>query len=107
MGMGMGLQAGAWGCRLGAWGCRLGAWGCRLGGADRDGTSLGESFSGGVGRASRPISPVRADGGEQQRLDAVGGGVARHLRAVSSQQSEVGGQQSEVGSAQKVASGER
>ena len=65
MGMGMGLQAGARGCRLGAWGCRLGAWGCRLGGADRDGAHLGESFSGGVGRASRPISPVRADGGEQ------------------------------------------
>ena len=53
------------------------------------------------------LTPVRADGGEEQRLDAVGGGVARHLRAVSSEQSEVGGHQSEVGSAQKVASGER
>ena len=85
----------------------MGLLGLQAGWRRRDGAHLGERFSGGVGRARRPIPPVRADGGEQQRLDAVGGGVARHLRAVSSEQSEVGGHQSEVGSAQKVASGER
>jgi hypothetical protein len=77
----VGLQAGHVGLQAGRVGLQAGRLGLRrLGGADHDGDHLGEGFGDGAGRANRALPPVRADSGEVQGLDTVGGGVARHLK---------------------------